>query len=173
MARSHDRDATVLQWLAQRLERRARELRELVQKQHAIVGEHNLSDPSAPRAANQPCGCARVVTCPTRPLREQLAARELSGGAVNAHHFDRLRALERRQDRGKAPREHRLAGTGRPAENAVVGSGSCDKECADSLVLAANITQIGTVSKCARLRPARLGQPIADATAQYACRARE
>lgn len=92
---------------------------------------------------------------------------------MNAHHFDRLRALERWQDRGKAPREHCLAGTRRPAEQAVVGSGRRNEECPDSLVLAANITQIGAVSRCAHLCLTRGGQPIAGAAAQYARRARE
>ena len=53
MLRADDRDAAVLDRLAQRLERRARELGELVEEQHAVVREHDLADPAAPRAADQ------------------------------------------------------------------------------------------------------------------------
>lgn len=108
-----------------------------------------------------------------RPLGQQLAARELSRSAVDAHHFDRLGALERGQDRGKAPGEHRLAGPRRPAEKAVVGSGRRNDECLDCLGLAANVAQIGTASRCARLRMTLLWQSVAGATAQYTRGTRE
>ena len=48
-----DRHAAVLEGLAQCLERRARELRELVEEQHATVGENDLPDAATARAADQ------------------------------------------------------------------------------------------------------------------------
>lgn len=48
-----------------------------------------------------------------------------------------------------------------------------DDECLDCLGLAANVAQIGTVSRYARLRPALLGQSVAGAAAQYASGARQ
>jgi hypothetical protein len=40
---TNDRDDAVLQRLAQRLERRATELRQLVEEQHAVMGEARLA----------------------------------------------------------------------------------------------------------------------------------
>jgi hypothetical protein len=62
------------------------------------MGEYNLSDPTSPCAADQTRSCDRVVGRPKRPLGEQFVTSELSDDAVDAHHFDRLGASERRED---------------------------------------------------------------------------
>ena len=59
VARPHDRHASLLQRLAQRLQRRARELRELVEEQHAVVGAAPPRRPS--RAAAPPIRPAAVI----------------------------------------------------------------------------------------------------------------
>ena len=53
---AHDRHAAVLQRLAQRLERRARELGQLVEEQHAVVGEARLARRRDRAAADQAGG---------------------------------------------------------------------------------------------------------------------
>ena len=56
-----DGHKAVLQRLAQRLQRRLAELRQLVQKQHAVVGQGYLSRPGYPPAAGERHGGRRVV----------------------------------------------------------------------------------------------------------------
>ena len=51
---AHDRDAPVLQRLAQALERVARELAQLVEEQDAVVGEADLAGRGQRSAADQP-----------------------------------------------------------------------------------------------------------------------
>ena len=79
-----DRHAAVLQRLAQRLERRPRELGQLVEEQHAVVGE--LASPGAGTRRRRPaprrrwCGAARG-TAARRPARRRGAGRRRCGCA--------------------------------------------------------------------------------------------
>ena len=69
VARADDRDAPVLQRLAQRLERRAGELRELVEEQHAVVGEHDLAGRRCAPPPTRPAARDRVVRRAERARR--------------------------------------------------------------------------------------------------------
>ena len=64
VTRTDDRHPTLLEGLAQRLERLARELPELVQEQHPAVGERDLPGPRRRAAADQARGRDRVVRAP-------------------------------------------------------------------------------------------------------------
>ena len=81
---AHDRHAPVLERLAQRVEARALELGELVEEQHAVVGERRLARPRRRAAADQPgrarsCGAERGTAAPA-PARRR-AARRCCGSA--------------------------------------------------------------------------------------------
>ena len=75
VACSDDRHPPILEWLAQGLQGRTCELRELVEEQDAVVSEHHLPDPSPSRSADQPGRRDRVVGCTERTLSEQLETR--------------------------------------------------------------------------------------------------
>src|ERR1700722_9349866 len=143
MAGPHDCHPASLQGLAQRVKRGSRELRELVEEEHAVVRQHRLPNPSTSCATDQFSGCDRMMGRPKRTLARQLAtASQLSSDALNAHHFDRLGALQWRQDRRQALSEHRLARPRWPAQQTVVGASRGDHKSLYSLGLTTNIAQI-------------------------------
>ena len=106
--------AAALQRLAQRLQRGAMELRQLVEEQHAVMGERHLARPGARAAADQrlqgrrmmriaeACGAGRACRRRVSPASERtMVASSASSG------------FERRQHAGQARRQHRLARAGR------------------------------------------------------------
>ena len=94
-----DRDRAVLERLAERLERRARELRQLVEEQHAVVRERRLAGSRAgPAADDRRDGGAVVRRAERRLGHERMAADELPGDGVDARDLERLVGLERRED---------------------------------------------------------------------------
>src|SRR5205085_11902062 len=106
---ANDRDPPVLERLAESLEARALELRELVQEQHTVVGERGLARARRRAAAHESRRRDRVMRRAKRPPRDQ-TVRAKPGDAVDAGHLDRLAAAHRRKDRYDPPGEHRLAG---------------------------------------------------------------
>ena len=124
-----DRDDAVLERLAQRLEHRARELRQLVEQQDAAVRERDLAGPRA-RSASDHRGSRRAVV--RRAKRRDGDERPFRGKqprhGVDARHLQRLLAHERRQDPWQPPREHRLARSRWPLQEQVVGAGRRDLE---------------------------------------------
>ena len=108
-ARASD-DAAVLEHLAQRLERAALELGQLVEEQHAAVRERDLAGPRRAAAAEQARRARGVVRRAERPLRRRAArraARPRRRGCASP------RAPRRASSGGRNPgsraREHRLA----------------------------------------------------------------
>ena len=77
-----------------------------------------------------------------RSLGDQPGTAMLSGHAVDARDLDRLRARQRGQDRGQAPREHRLADAGRPGEQQVVGPRRSDGQRLDDVRVSAHVREI-------------------------------
>ena len=85
-ADARHRDDAVLEWLAQRLEHRARELRKLVEEKHASMGEADLSGPRHRPAADRsrppmPRGAAPGRAAPGRARSPERACRRRSGCA--------------------------------------------------------------------------------------------
>ena len=124
-----DRDVAVLERLAQRLQARAHELRQLVEEQHAVVGERRLaraSDASRRRRGRTPrsCGAARGTAAPTtspspacRPATDWIRVTSIASAADSGGRID-----------GQPPGEHRLAGAGRAVQVEVVAAGRRDLE---------------------------------------------
>ena len=144
-ADARDRDRAVLERLAQRLERRPRELRQLVEEQHAAVREGRLA---GPRATQPPPTIAAIdaVWCGARNGGADQSGRP--GGSRPATEWMRVTSsassgVERRQDAGQAAREHRLAGARRPAEQQVVAAGGGDLERAPRTLLSAHVGEVG------------------------------
>src|SRR6185436_11018913 len=155
-ADARHRDDAVLEWLAQRLEHRARELRKLVEKKHASMGEADLPGPRhRPAADDRGRGCAVVRRPEGRRLDEPRARSERAGDGVDARHLERLLLGQRREDGREPPPEHRLARPGRTGKEEVVRPGRGELERPHAPLLATDVREVGEVGRRARIRRAR------------------
>ena len=143
MADARDRDRAVLERLAQRLERRARELAELVEEEDAPVRQRHLAGAGRVAAADEPGGRDRVVRRPERPcctapavgppLPQALAIRRTSIASGSD---------ERRHDRGQPAGGEALARAGRAEDQHPVAPGGGDLERVAKRRLAAEIGEV-------------------------------
>ena len=138
-----DRHVAVLERLAQRLQARAGELRQLVEEEHAVVRERGLARlrrvrrrprGRRPRSCGGASGTGARVARPDAPRRPAID--------WMPRHLDRLLRAERRQDRRQAAREHRLARAGRALQEQVVAAGRGDLEAGDEAVVAADVREV-------------------------------
>ena len=132
----------LLERLPERLERGARELRQLVEEEDAVVGEARLAGRRRHAAADQPRARDRVMRRPERPPGDQRLAAEQARDAVHSRRLQRLLERRRRQDRGHAAREHRLAAAGRPDHQHVMTAGRRHLERALERVVTADLGQV-------------------------------
>ena len=121
----------------------ARDLGQLVEEQHAAVGERQLAGPGRGAAADQAGARERMVGRAERP-----PAHEAEPGwpeprdRVQAGDGERLLGRERRQDAGKPPREHGLAHAGRAHHEQVMAPGGGDLEGAARHDLTAHLGKV-------------------------------
>ena len=150
-------DFAGFQRLAQTVEHLGLELRQLVEKQHAMMGERHLAGrallPPPTRAAIE----AGMMRRPERPAVGQRAAGERAGDRMDHRHFEKLARPERRQDRGQALRQHGLPRTRRPDHQEIVAAGRSDLQRALGALLALDVAQVGQVAR----GPARCAAPAA------------
>ena len=66
-----------------------------------------------------------------------------TGDGVDPGHFQRLGGAERGQKPGQPPREHRLAGPGRPGQQEVVTPGGCELERTTGALLPPHVGKVG------------------------------
>ena len=92
----HDDDAAVLERLAQSLQGVAGELRELVEEQHAVMGEARLARRRHRPAADQAGRRDGVVRRPEGPACDEPGARAEPGDGVDPGDLDGLAAGQRR-----------------------------------------------------------------------------
>ena len=138
-----DGDLAVLERLAQALERREAELGELVEEQHAEMGEAHLARARRAAAADQPRRRDGVMRRAERTLGDQRAVlRKEPRHAVDARDLDGLVEGERRHDAGQPPGEHGLARARRPRHEDVVGAGDGDLEGALHLLLTHDVGEV-------------------------------
>ena len=140
-----DGHEAVLQRLAQRLQHVPAILRQLVQKQHAVVRLADLAGQGVVAAAHQRGVGRGVVGRAKGPLSQQAAGRNAAGHGVDARGFQRLGEGHVRQNGGHAPRHQRLARAGRADEQHVVPAGRGDFQRALGAGLALDVAKIGGV----------------------------
>ena len=104
-----DGDAAFLERLAQDLEDVLAELRQLVEEEHAVVGERDLAGAGDAAAADQAGVADRVMRGAERARGDQRAAAHEAEDAVHARRLDRLFERQRRQDGGQALGQHGLS----------------------------------------------------------------
>ena len=137
-----DRDFAGLERLAQRFERLRLEFRQLVEKQHALMGERDFARPRAHAAADQRRHAGGMVRRAERPPVGQRAAFDLAGDRGDHGDFEHFGRRERRQDRGQPRRQHRFAGAGRADHQQIVAAGRGDFERALGAFLALDVGEI-------------------------------
>ena len=137
-----DHDVAGLDRLAQGLEHGARELRQLVEEEDAVVGEADLAGLRAAAAADDRRHRGGVVRGAEGAGAGDAALVEEAGEGVDHRGLERLGGLERRQDAGKARGEHRLAAAGRADHQQVVAAGGGDLERALGLLLALDLGEV-------------------------------
>ena len=142
-----DDDAGVLERLPQGLQDALGELGQLVEEQHAVMGEADLAGMRNAAAADE-AGLGRgVVRAAERPRGEQaLLRRQQAGDAPDRGDLDGFLERERRQDGRQPPGQHRLAGAGRPDHQHVVRTGGGDLEGALGVRVAPHVGEIEAVA---------------------------
>ena len=112
----------VFERLTERFERRAAELCELVEKEHAVVGEADLAGPRPVAAADETDLADRVVGRAERPdAREAQGRLQEAGDAVNRRDLERLL----RRERGAGGRGGRRASIVLPAPGGPIMARLC------------------------------------------------
>ena len=151
---TRNRDGAVLHRLAQDLQRPSRELRQLVQEQHSVMREADLTRPGLRSAAGQGGVRHRVMRRAKRPHRhEPRARRQQTHHRVDRRHLQRLVSRQHRQQSRESSREHRLARAGRAYEEQVVAAGRSELERTAAHRLAVHVRQIGDVVPGSRRGP--------------------
>ncbi len=128
--------------LAQGLERGARKFGQLVEEEHAVMGERGLAR-SRRRAAADERGRRRRVMRRAQDALAPPSRREGAGDALDRRRLERFLVGERRQQADQALRKHRLAGAWRTDHEQAQLTGSRDLEGALGSGLAAHVAQIG------------------------------
>ena len=129
--------------LAQRVEHLRMELRQFVEKQHTEMSERRFAGTRSGTAADQGSHARRMMRCAEGPAPADAPAGEITGEAPDHAHFQHLGRRERRQDRGQAPRQHRLAGTGRSDHQEMMPAGRGNFERALGGLLALDVLEVG------------------------------
>lgn len=112
-----------LQRLPQRFQRRTTELRQLVQEQHAVMGERHLSGRDIVAPSHQACVGNSVVRGTEWPLRHQaVSAFQQAAHGMDLAGFQGFFPVQRRQNGREPLSQHGLAGPRRTAEQDIVGA---------------------------------------------------
>ena len=152
-----------LQRRAQRIQRLGAELRQLVQKQHAVVGKGNLARLGLQSSAGQGGHAGGMMRTAERAGAGQGAARDQPRHRMDHRGLEQLGGRQRRQDAGQALRQHRLAGPGRTTEQQVVSARGGDLERPLRLVLPAHVPQVRNLGAVEHRPGLRLGQHLCTA----------
>jgi uncharacterized protein (UPF0335 family) len=111
--RARDRDVAGFERLAQHFQHVAAEFRQLVEEQHAVVGQRNLARTRHPAAADQGHARAGVVRTAEGPAAPALD-RKAPGQRLDRRRLQRFLIAQRRQQARKARGQHAFAGARRP-----------------------------------------------------------
>ncbi len=137
-----DQGAAGLDGLPKRLQRRALEFRELIEKEHAVVREADLSGLGAKPAADQRGQRGGVMRVAEWAPARQLAVVQEPGDRMNHADFQRLGRGQRRQQARQALRQHRLARSRRADHQQVVAASGRDLERALRRLLALDVGEV-------------------------------
>ena len=152
-----DGDLAGLQRLAQRIEHLRGELGQLIEEQHAVMAQRNLTRPRPQTAADQRGHGSGMMRGTKRPAVGQRAAFNFPCDGSDHRHFQELGWRQRRQDRRQSRCQHRLAGAGRADHQQVVSTGGGDFERALGALLTLDVGEIERACRRARGSSAAAG----------------
>ena len=128
--RTGDGHGTVLQGLAQNLHRVAVEFRQLVEEQHAVVRNRNLTGCGNLTAAGKSRRAHRMVRRTERTLDNQrFTVGQHPGNGMKHRRLNRLGERQRRQNRRQTLGKHTLAGAGRTDQKHIMLTHSRKLKC--------------------------------------------
>ncbi len=153
-----DRHMPVLHRLPERLQRGSIELGQLVEKEHAVVGERHFARRHVRAAADHARIGDGVMRGSERP-GSQKAADLRPGDRGDDRRHTSLALAERRQQARYRPRQERLARARRPDHDEAVASRQRDLERPPGFELAADLGEIRCGSRSRRPRAARRAHP--------------
>ena len=137
----------VFEGLAEGFQGLAAEFGELVQEEHAAVGQANLAGPGRGAAADHAGVGDGVVRGAEGALDDQARSiAQLASDAVDLGDLDGFVEGHGREDRGQRAGQQGLAGAGRSDHEHVVGAGSGDFEGALGVLVAADIGEIDRIA---------------------------
>ena len=142
----HD-DVAGLDGLAQGLQHGAAEFGQLVEEEHAVMGEADLAGFGRAAAADDGGHRGGVVRGAEGARAGDAALVEQAREGVDHRGLERLGRLQRREDAGQAGGEHGFAAAGRADHQDVVAAGGGDLERAFGLFLAAHVAEIADVCR--------------------------
>jgi hypothetical protein len=145
-----------LERLAEHFQGAAVELGHLVEKEHAVVREADLTGTGDRSASCQRDIGDRVVRRAERPQAEQAAWRQDTCHRMDRARLERLLEGERRKNPRGSPRHHRLPATGRSDEEEMVTACGRDLERPAGHRLSAHLAQVrlcGRSGRDGRCRP--------------------
>jgi len=145
-----------LQRLAQGIEHLGGEFRQFVEKQDTIVSQRHFPRPRPDAAADEGRHGGGMVRGAERARGRQFAVGKFAGDRGDHRHVEKFPGQKRRQDRGQAAGQHRLAGAGRPDHQEVVAPGGGDFQRPLGRFLALDLAHVATcmrVGANAGLRP--------------------
>ena len=146
-ARDRDLARQTFQRLAQHFDQPLAELRQLVEEEHAAMGQRDLARPGPLSSAHQPGVTDGVVGRAKRPgLDERCLRRQHPGHAVDLGHFQRFVDAHARQNAGQRLGDQRLAGAGRAGHEGVVRPGRADFHGPFDVLLAHDVGKVGRIS---------------------------
>ena len=121
MARAIETSPVSSGWRSE-FERLRLELRQLVEEQHALMGERDFARPRMQPAADQSRHAGGMMRCAERTPVGQRAAFDLASDGSDHRNFEQFGRRQRRQDRRQPRRQHRFARAGRPDHQHVISS---------------------------------------------------
>ena len=125
--RPDDREAPFFERLADRFERVAPKLRQLVEKEDPAVGQRSLAGRRPGASSHEARARDPVVGRAEGRRREEAGSRgQRSGDRVDPRDLEGFGRSERRENSGKPAGQHRLSRAGRPGQKEVVPAGSGD-----------------------------------------------
>lgn len=136
-------DSAIFQGLTQAFHSRLGKLRQLIQKQHPIVGQRDLSRAWRRSPANQTGGRNGMMRRPERPDRQQRQPlRQRSGNGMDPGALHRFLKGEGRQDGGQTLGKHTFTGARGPDEQQIMSPGSGNLQSPFGVLLSPDISQV-------------------------------
>ena len=156
-SRPRDRHAAFLERLPHQVEHAALKLRQLVEKEHAVVGERDFARPRLRPAAHERRAGDRMMRRAERPARRAGRCRPAAGPPPSGSRVQSSASSKVSGGRivGEPPRQHRLAGARRAAHQQVVAAGRRDLERPPRRELPAHVREVGVVVGRRRAAPPR------------------